>query len=169
MRSGANITRVDARGVGNQRVLDDCFLDALDVWGYVEQGVEVCFPQSGRLVMLDAATSPRSLMSIGHYWKDGRTCAYTDRAGTVVLLCSQSPPPSLTPTPPQAQSLQGCMVETTHILNLRESPGGPVFSIVPYQVKLTAFARTADWFYVDYHGARGWLSAGYIIPYGACG
>ena len=43
--SGVQFKRVDASGVGNQAVIDLGLIDAIDVWGYVEQGVHVCFPQ----------------------------------------------------------------------------------------------------------------------------
>ena len=173
--SGANVVRVDARGVGNQQVLDSCFLDALDVWGYVEQGVQVCFPQLGKLVFLDASTSPRTLMSINHYWKDGRTCAYTDRPGTVALLCSSAPPPSLTSTPqprPQSQpakALQNCMATLQYALNFRERPGGHILRVVPAFVKLTAVERVPGWIKVDWYGTKGWVSADYVTTEGNCG
>ena len=51
--------------------------------------------------------------------------------------------------------LHDCMVKTTHILNFRESPGGEILRILPWNVTLTAFRRTPDWFFVDYHGERG--------------
>ena len=65
--------------------------------------------------------------------------------------------------------LHNCMVKTKHILNFRQSPGGAIFSLVPWNVTLTAFQRTPDWFYVDLHGERGWITADYVIPQGDCG
>jgi uncharacterized protein YraI len=35
---------------------------------------------------------------------------------------------------------------------------------LPHNITLTAYERTADWFYVDYHGERGWISAAYAEP-----
>jgi len=34
---------------------------------------------------------------------------------------------------------------------------------------LTAVARTADWFKVDFHGVKGWISAAFVEPIGTCG
>ena len=65
--------------------------------------------------------------------------------------------------------LQNCMVTTTHALNFRATPGGAVMRVLPWQVTLTAFRRTPAWFYVDYHGERGWISADYVVPQGSCG
>ena len=170
--SGANVVRVDARGVGNKQVLDSCFLDALDVWGYVEQGVEACFPQLGKLVFLDASTSPRALMSIDYWWEDGKTCAWTDRPGTVVLLCSSQPPPVPSPTPqPQsqpAQSLQNCMANLHYALNFRETPGGRILRVLPAFVKLTAVERVPGWVKVDWYGTKGWVSADYVTMESGC-
>ena len=60
------------------------------------------------------------------------------------------------------------MVTTTHILNFRDAPDGEISSILPAFVTLTAFERTDDWFKVDYHGARGWISADYVTLDGNC-
>ena len=72
------------------------------------------------------------------------------------------------------------MVTTDAILNFRRSPGGPRVHFVdpwgaqiagwlPRGVTLTALERTADWFRVDYHGTRGWVSAEWVTPHGVCG
>ncbi len=63
------------------------------------------------------------------------------------------------------------MVTTRYILNLREQPNsaGTVIELIPYNVTPTAFERTDGWFYVDYEGLRGWISAAYVTPQGSCG
>ena len=77
-------------------------------------------------------------------------------------------------------ALTGCMVRTKYIVNFRDAPNGALLSFVdiwgirndgmlPYDVTLTALERTSDWFKVDYHGARGWISADYVEPKGNCG
>ena len=86
LRSGIQCRRVDAAGVGNQSVKDLGVLDAVDVWGNIGLGYELCFPQLGRIIFLDAATSPRSVIDIKYGIRDGFTCASMDRAGTVVLV-----------------------------------------------------------------------------------
>jgi len=165
--SGVQFQRLDAHGIGIQAVLDAGFMDAVDVWGYVEQGVEICFPEQGSLIFLDAATSPRRASPLPAYHRAGMTCAQLDRAGTVVLVSRPAPLPA---TAEAMVTLQNCQVRTTHILNFRASPAGDkINGLIPYRVTLTAMARTSDWFQVDYHGAVGWISADYVQMQGTCG
>ena len=174
LRSGVQFRRLDATGVGIGWVIDMGFLDALDVWGYVEQGVEICFPPergSGGLMFLDAATSPRTASPLASELRNGYTCASINRPGTVVLV-RNAPQPSQLPMPTALPTtmLSGCMVRTINVLNFRDAPAGNVVEpLIPFNVTLTAFERTAGWFKVDYHGARGWISAGFVEPIGACG
>ncbi|MDE2774303.1 MAG: fibronectin type III domain-containing protein [Chloroflexota bacterium] len=83
---GAQGQRVGAAGVGRADVIEQGLLDAVDVWGFVTPGVEVCFNQPGRVVFLDAAYAPRQLFDLPAYQRDGMTCTTIDSAGTVVLL-----------------------------------------------------------------------------------
>ncbi len=66
-------------------------------------------------------------------------------------------------------ALQNCMARTNYMLNLRETPGGEILQLLPYDVTLTAFQRTAEWIKVDYHGLRGWLSIPHVTLLGNCG
>ncbi len=174
LRSGVQFRRLGAAGVGNQSVIDMGFLDAIDVWGYVEQGVEVCFPPDrgyGGLMFLDAATSPRTVSSLASVLRDGYTCASINRPGTLVLV-SNAPQPSQLPTPTRLPTtvLSNCMVRTTAVLNFRDGPSGNLIQpLIPHNVTLTALERTAGWFQVDYHGLRGWISAEHVEPQGDCG
>ncbi|MCY4466038.1 MAG: SH3 domain-containing protein, partial [Chloroflexi bacterium] len=146
-------------------------IDAVDVWGWLGGGAQVCFRQSGgSLLFLDATTTPRVVSELPAYSVDGgMICAFIDRPGTVVLAPGPRLP-TATPAPPPSQSLQNCMVTTAHILNFRAGPGGAVIQpLIPYNVTLTAVERTAGWFKVDYHGAKGWISAAFVKPQGACG
>ena len=52
LQSGVQCKRVDAAGIGDQSVIDAGFIDAFDIYGYVEQGVELCFPQLGSVIFL---------------------------------------------------------------------------------------------------------------------
>ena len=168
MQTGIQFQRVDANGVGIGSVLDLGFLDAVDVWGHVAAGVEVCFPQAGGIVFLDASTSPRTVTTVTQYTRPGLTCAALDRAGTVVLVAGLAPPESPT-TVPEITALSGCMVTATHTLNLRETAGGDVIGFVPHTSSLTALARTSGWFQVDNNGVTGWISADFVTKAGACG
>ena len=49
-------------GVGNDAVIAAGYLAAVDIWGDIGDGLEVCFDQAGRLILLDAATAPRTLV-----------------------------------------------------------------------------------------------------------
>ncbi len=174
LRSGVQFRRLGASGIGIVWVIDMGFLDAVDVWGFVEQGVAICFPPErghGGLMFLDAATSPRAAAPLASEIRDGYTCASINRAGTVVLV-SNAPQPSQLPVPTGLPTtvLRDCMVQTNAILNFRDGPAGNVIEpLIPYGVRLTALERTDSWFKVDYHGARGWISAGHVELIGACG
>ena len=89
--SGVQFRRVDRHAIGDQSLLRSGFIDAIDVYGWAEQGVGVCFPGAGSLLFLDAAFSPRAVRS---RWmatgKDGMTCADFDRPGTLLLLVSRA-------------------------------------------------------------------------------
>ena len=65
--SGVQCTDVGASGVGIQSIVDMGVIHAVDVWAYVEQGVEICFSRQGRIIFLDAATSPRSQAHVDSY------------------------------------------------------------------------------------------------------
>ena len=56
------------------------------VWGYVEQGVEVCFPQAGRIIFLDARTIPRAMSPLESYRVNGMTCVWIESPGSLILM-----------------------------------------------------------------------------------
>lgn len=163
--SGTQCQQLDAGGIGISSIVESGFIDAVDIWSYLGAGVEVCFRNSGALIFLDAATSPRALMSMTGYSVAGMTCSWVERPGSVVLV----PGPAPAPLPPAAEQLHDCSVTTTDILNFRQSPGGNILQVLPANITLTALSRTADWFQVDFYGAAGWISADYVIMRGNCG
>ena len=167
--SGAQFQQREGWALGNQEVLDAGFMDAVDVWGYAEQGVEVCFPAYGAMVLLDASTSPRTLLPLDSYLDGHLTCARFARAGTAVLISAQS---GLATAPVRgaiAADFSNCLATTTAILNLRAEPMGAVIGTVAHNATLTALSRTEGWFKVDANGRIGWISADYVIPSGSCG
>ena len=85
LESGVHFRLLDGAGIGVQALADNYIL-AVDVYGYVEQGVEVCFPQAGRLFFLDARFSPRAMALLTSTVVDGMTCAAIDTPGSIVLL-----------------------------------------------------------------------------------
>ena len=84
--SGVQCQRLDGGGIGIQSIIDAGFIDAVDVWGYVEQGVEVCFPQAGRIIFLDARAIPRAMSPLESYGVNGMTCVWIESPGSLVLL-----------------------------------------------------------------------------------
>ena len=162
---GYQCQRADATAVGDLRVIAMGLVDAVDVWGWIAKGVEVCFPQSGAAVFLDAAHAPRTLHSLVSYRNgNGMTCVEIDRAGTVALV-EGSPTYDYDPS----NQLSNCMVFTKNILNFRKSPGGEIKGLIPALVTLTALGRAPGWYQVDYWGEVGWISADYVEPQGDCG
>ena len=84
--SGVHFRQLDGAGIGIQSIIDAGYLAALDVYGYVEQGVEVCFPQAGRVIFLDARTMPRAIVPLESTVVNGQTCVSIDSPGSLVLL-----------------------------------------------------------------------------------
>ena len=84
--SGVHFRQLDGAGIGVQSIIDAGYLEAFDVWGYVEQGVEVCFSQTGRVVFLDARTSPRAIVPLESTVVSGKTCVSINSPGSLVLL-----------------------------------------------------------------------------------
>ena len=84
--SGVHFRQLDGAGIGVQSIIDAGYLEAFDVYGYVEQGVEVCFPQIGRVIFLDARTMPRAIVPLSASIVDEQTCVSIDSPGSLVLL-----------------------------------------------------------------------------------
>lgn len=192
LQSGVQCKRVDAAGIGNQSVVDAGYIDAIDIYGYVEQGVELCFPQLGSIVFLDAATSPRSPAPVEYFARNGMTCVSLNRPGTVVLVPGQPPviesveveqapavepavseqaPASETTTTVGSQSGQ-CLVTTIANLKLRSIPfmDDNVIGYVRRGETLNRISGNEYWHYVQYYNQRGWISASarYVVTSGAC-
>ena len=84
--SGVHFRQLDGAGIGVQSIIDAGYLEAFDVYGYVEQGVEVCFPQIGRVLFLDARTMPRAITPLESTVVSGQTCVSINSPGSLVLL-----------------------------------------------------------------------------------
>ena len=177
--SGVQFRRVGAEAIGDRSLLAG-FLDAIDVYGWAEQGVGVCFPGAGSLLFLDAAFSPRAQIPLNGYTQEGLTCADIDRPGTLLLLTGAAPTARRDRSLSTAGALSNCMVTTESLVYFRETPDGERLRFVdrwgaqiagwlPRGVTLTALERTADWFRVDYHGTQGWISAHHVTRHGVCG
>ena len=163
--------RLNAEGIGNAEIAAAGFVDAINVWSWILPGTKICFEAEGSAFkFIDTTALPRVVYDVSATNENGLTCATIDRAGNLILLPGNRPPAAPTPKPAlEALSLQNCMARTTNILNFRASPGGDVIRAVPYNATLTAVARTADWFKVDFHGVKGWISAAFVEQIGDCG
>ena len=166
LRSGVQFQRVNAAGVGNPEVTARGIIDAVDVWGWVQQGVEVCFPGAGSILFLDAATSPRTLAPVITYSRADKSCAQLDRPGTLVQVLGPPPPPLSAGN--VGVELENCQVSTTAVLNFRASPGGQIIGHISDGATIEAVGRTPNWFRVRYYGREGWISADYVRTAGSC-
>ncbi len=168
-RDGAQGRQVNHIGVGREDLVERGILDAVDIWGYITLGIEVCFAQHGRIVFLDAAYMPRQLFNLSAYQRDGMTCATIDRAGTVVLLRGE-PPLEVPPEPSQLQILSGCEVWPWANVNFRASPpDGPVISVTGLREWLPASEKHHGYFKVRRWASEGWISGDYVYTRGDCG
>ena len=168
---GLNLQCVGPEGIGNADLIKRGGVFGIDVWGWVRGYPEFCFLQSGDLAFLDAAYTPRRLMRINAYSRAGMTCAQIDRAGTLVLLPSDTTLlPTAEPTAASASTTLGdCSATTLDFLNLRASPGGAILRVLPAYVTLDVYKRQGVWIQVEYYGQRGWISAEYTNQLGDCG
>ncbi len=157
-------------GIGHPDLVAANPAAVVDIWGWVTPNTEVCFwASSGSIKYIDTTLLPRTVVDLpAHNQPGGLLCANVDGAGQVALVAGP-PAPSASATPQAYRGLSGCMVLLQYALNLRAAPGGEIIGIIPHNANLTALERTAGWFKVDYHGARGWIAAEYVVPEGDCG
>lgn len=178
--SGIQFQRVNQAGVGIASVLDMGYLDAVDVWAKIGGGYEVCFPQPGRIIFLDAATSPRTVTAVDSYFADdGFTCATMDRAGTLALVEGVGEGTEQRDAVGQGSSglvadnseelpLENCEVTARFNLRHRKLPAGRSLGLVPADSARKASARTFSWFKVSHNERDGWISALYVLTDGDC-
>ena len=168
---GAHGRRVGPIEISDAELIQQGIVDAIDLWGYVTPGVEVCFKRRGdALVFMDAATTPRTKLSWLGYASNGMTCTIIDRPGTLVLLGDTSSAGAGQPIASQPGStlLSDCVVELTEYLNFRESPWGAIINILAPGIGLTAVESADGWYKVDFYGRKGWIIGDSVIPIGNC-
>ena len=159
---------VDAAGVGNKTLLEYGFFHAVDIFGDIDP-VDACFVHdTGTIILLDAAFSPRKIVPLRTWTADDMKCANIDRAGTAVLMPLDFLVSGNVSEP--VYDLTGCSVTATDILNLRSDPStsGTVLHAVPTSARLSATMRTTYWFRVNYGGRTGWLHGDYLNKAGDC-
>lgn len=173
LASGLQCQLLDGGGIGVQSIVDAGFISAVNLWGYVEQGAEICFPQLGSLVFLDSSITPRAVSPIAAYRKGNSTCAQVSRPGTVVLMPGEPPTagPPAGVTPPAADQPaasqptgDGCPIHTTGNLRLRDAPSlqGETLGYVLRGSNLMSTSRTTFWYQVTYRGQTGWIGHKYV-------
>ncbi len=169
---GTQCQMVDAAGVGNMEVINRGFINAVDIWSYVNGGIEVCFRYAGALLFLDAAYAPRMLTELASFQRDGMTCGAINGPGTVVLV--QSAPPSApavqtTPPPPGEPTLPtlnaiptgDCQIKLQETLFLRAAPAGEIIGLVWLYSEVPVFEVNGDWFKIAFEGTIGYISRHY--------
>ncbi len=176
--SAAECQKVDAVGLGNQSLVDAGFIDAVDIWSYLGPGVDICFPQIGSLIFLDAATAPRAQSALQSYSSAGRTCAFVGRPGTVVLMPGQptgAAPPAAVETPAPAATVsdpavEGCPIRTTGHINFRAEPSldAERLGIILRGSTVGAISRIWGWYQINFRGRTGWIGGRYVNNVGNC-
>jgi hypothetical protein len=164
---GTQCQMVGAAGIGRRDLIERGFLDAVDVWSYVNGGVEVCFRRAGTLVFLDATYLQRRLMDLASFARDGMTCGAIDRIGTVVLLEAAAPPAAAAPPTENTLPLfdhipaNDCQIKLTETLFLRATPGGEIIGLVWLNSEVPVFDVSGDWYKTEFEGVAGYISRFY--------
>lgn len=188
LASGIQCRQIGAAGIFDSTIKRQAVQDAVDIFGYAEQGYQLCFPHEGRILFLDAATAPRSVIEVDYSRSGGFTCASLDRAGTVVLIAAS---PTVAATVSQAPGLARqtkaqyirpgsydsltsaipllrCTVTPSTTLKLRAAPWGKWLGRVWEGSSITATARTRSWFKISHYGRSGWIAAWLTVAEGDC-
>ena len=174
LESGVQCQEINAGGIGIQSVIDAGFTHAVDIWGYVEQGVQVCFNGAGSILFLDAMTAPRTVISIGSFNIDGNTCTTIWRPGSLVLLATQAdhsalPAATAQPLPlPSPTPAPQCLATTTAAVNLRDTPSGTRIGGAFANETLHVLGQSENWYQVNRLGTVGWISSAYATLSGEC-
>ncbi len=82
-------TPISGAQIGDQSILDQNPIDAVDVWGPGSGGGgggEACFKGEGRLLYVDTSTTPRTKTYLSTYKKGDRTCGKFTGSGQVIFL-----------------------------------------------------------------------------------
>ncbi|MEO1440026.1 MAG: SH3 domain-containing protein, partial [Chloroflexota bacterium] len=174
---------IDPGAIGDPFLLEQAIFNSADVYGLTVGGstvtnfnltVLVCLRGQGTFYFRDAATSPRTTRVLPSTFDGVFTCAFIPNAGTVVLVGRRADAQLADNTAlfelDAATLPEGCMVTTDDIINLREGPGmdDEIIRRIPFDVTLTAFEQSGQWYFVDYLGLRGWMSADFVTPNDFC-
>jgi len=174
LRSGVQCQEIDATGIGIQSLIDAGFSNAVDIWGYVEQGVQVCFDGAGPVLFLEAATVPRTIHAIDSFVIGAKTCTSIWGAGSLVLQTQQASGGAWPAATAQPLAVAGptpspqCLGSITDAVNVRDAPNGRrIGGIFPGET-VTVLDRDGGWHRLNYLGLIGWVSAQYVSLSGEC-
>jgi hypothetical protein len=163
--------RVNAEQLGDPFLINSPIGNGAEVFGLSFTGipvapfsapVRVCLLGSGSFYYRDATASPRITLRMNTINEGGYTCSTLPNSGTIVLVTDGS---QAATTPLEgATVLRDCTVTTRAIMNLRQSasPTAAIIRLIPFDVTLTAYAKQAGFYEVDYLGTRGWLSSSFL-------
>ncbi|MCY4070116.1 MAG: vanadium-dependent haloperoxidase [Chloroflexi bacterium] len=166
VNSGVECQPLDTSGLG----LLAGYLDAVKLSGELTLGVQICFRAGGSLIFFDESSVPPTITQLTTYDVSGMVCGWINRAGTVMLMASTLDKASGFDAVGNAVSpLSECQVIALEHLSFRDAPGGQRHDIIQSGTRLTAIARTAGSFKVDFRGDLGWVSADFVRTEGACG
>lgn len=161
---------VSSAEIGIQSVLDRGVIQAVDVFSPNNSQMEdalICLQGIGDILFLSYANAPRIAEPIQTEQRDGYTCAHIATFGIVALVNKSNSTNVVTEI---TIPLINCQVVTTHQVRLRAQPNlsGEVITTLPYQLQLTATAKTEGWYQVIYSNTQGWVSAVYLDTIGDC-
>ncbi|MCY3864221.1 MAG: vanadium-dependent haloperoxidase [Chloroflexi bacterium] len=167
VNSGVECQPLDTSGLG----LLAGYLDAVKLSGELTLGVQICFRAGGSLIFFDESSSPPTVTQLTTYGVSDMVCGWINRAGTVMLMSSTLDKASgAGAAGDRVAPLSGCQVIAWEHLSFRDAPGGQRYdTVIPAGDRLTAIARTAGSFKVDYQGVLGWVSADFVRAVGNCG
>lgn len=152
---------VEISDIDKHPLMNAGIIVAVEVWGRTDAGVEVCFSGDGTLVFMDTSVSPTAVSRLPLYASGDLSCGRFSTNGTVVRVAALSEDSSI--------PLTECTVTTANVLRLRDEAGGQqVKALVPFRATLPVKARTAGWFFVEFMGMDGWISASYVQAEGVC-
>jgi len=177
--------RIPPEQIGDTFLIEQGIFSGAEIFGLSFGGatvpqftgsIRVCLRGTGTFYYRDVTGMPRTTVTLPTILEAGFTCAQIPNSGTIVLVGSNAPTTVMTqnsgmssPASTASRPLpEGCMVTTNNIINLREGPdiNQEIIRPIPFDVTLTAFEQSGDWYFVDYLGLRGWMNAGFVSPDG---
>ena len=166
VNSGIECQPLDTSGLG----LLSGYLDAVRLAGELTVGAQICFHGAGALIFFDESGAVPTIRQLQTYGVSDMVCGWINRAGTVMLMASDLDKESVSRRSDNGvTTLSACQVTGWEHLSFRDAPGGQRVNVIAAGNQMTAIARTAGSFKVEYRGNTGWVSADFVRAEGACG